>query len=470
MSQHLASKDALPYKYHANPFENKSDSCSRLPLYSSGNVFINSILFIVTLCISGCIDSNSNGSASAGDDSPYRLFGINFSPYIDGQSPESGTQIDVTQLTSRMEVMADHTEWIRTYSMLDGLGASGRVAHNLGYKAALGAWIGRDLTRNDVEIETLISAAQAGEADMVIVGSEVLLRRDVTASELVEYINRVQLALPNIPVSYADQHEMLLLHPEVIDAVDVVFVNYYPYWSGVSLENAIKVIDAWHKQVMVASDGKTVYVSESGWPDCGDTIGPAVPSSDNSAQYFISFISWARYESIPYFYFETFDEEWKTESEGPQGACWGVWDRFGNLKPGMEAVFEGKTIPIEVENDIEPGLPSIELTYVPPLGSFENLRGRVNHVLPAAYYVAVYIYVSGWWTKPYFDRPKTMIQADGSWMADITTGGVDQRATRVAAFLLPVGYDEPALARNSATLPAELYNVSIASMEVMRSE
>ena len=91
-----------------------------------------------------------------------------------------------------------------------------------------------------------------------------------------------------------------------------------------------------------------------------------------------------------------------------------------------------------------PGDPVIEFAYVPPYGSFENLKGQIWHVWPSDYKVAVYIYVIGrWWTKPYWSWPLTTINPDGSWTCDITTGGVDQRATNIVAFLVPNGYDPP---------------------------
>jgi hypothetical protein len=65
----------------------------------------------------------------------------------------------------------------------------------------------------------------------------------------------------------------------------------------------------------------------------------------NAALYFLNFVSWARVEGVSYLYFEAFDETWKAAYEGPQGAHWGVWDKYGNLKPGMQNVFDGATIP-----------------------------------------------------------------------------------------------------------------------------
>ncbi len=110
---------------------------------------------------------------------------------------------------------------------------------------------------------------------------------------------------------------------------------------------------------------------------------------------------------------------------------------------------------------------TIEFTYVPPYGSFDNLQGRVGCAIPADYQVAVYIYVSGWWTKPYWAQPLTPIRSDGTWTTDITTGGTDQLATRIAAFLVPNGYNPP-LMSGGQTLPTELFDNAVAYVMVDR--
>lgn len=109
---------------------------------------------------------------------------------------------------------------------------------------------------------------------------------------------------------------------------------------------------------------------------------------------------------------------------------------------------------------------SIVITNNPPFGLNGNnplpancnepvtdpyaLTGQVNNLPPGAsydnYFVAVYIFVpdylqyqgeNGWWIKPTRDCAITSIQPDGSWIADITTGGVDEYATHIMAFLFP---------------------------------
>ena len=111
--------------------------------------------------------------------------------------------------------------------------------------------------------------------------------------------------------------------------------------------------------------------------------------------------------------------------------------------------------------------PFIEFTNVPPYGSFMNLQGQVTCIDPTNYRVAVYIFVSGWWTKPTFANPLTLIQSDGTWTTDITTGGLDQNATKIAAYLVPDGYNPP-LMGGGQTLPPELEENSAASVMVER--
>jgi len=120
-----------------------------------------------------------------------------------------------------------------------------------------------------------------------------------------------------------------------------------------------------------------------------------------------------------------------------------------NIPVGVVTKVEMKLKPVsgnvEIEAIIHEGPPNIQFTYVPPYGSFDNLKGLVTGgVNPERLAVAVYIKVEGrWWTKPYWDRPLTPINVDGSWECDITTGGIDQLATEIRAYLVRAGYKPP---------------------------
>ncbi|HSB68745.1 MAG TPA: glycosyl hydrolase family 17 protein [Candidatus Methylomirabilis sp.] len=402
----------------------------------------------------------------------YRLHGLNFGPYVEGQDPDVGSQIGEGQLRARMRVIRSYTRWIRTFGSGNGLERAGQIAHDMGLNTAIGAWLGRDALANEREIANLIAAGKAGWVDLAIVGSEVLRRNDLSADQLIAYIARVKKELPEIQVTTAEIYPIYLEHQSLRAAVDVLFVNYYPYWEEVSVSQALAALHDRHQQVLALAGDKAVIVSESGWPSCGSPRGEAIPSPENASLYFLNFASWAQATQVEYHYFEAFDESWKVRQEGPQGACWGLWDKDGTLKAGMQDVFDGKTMPdnwsgTEVVGG--PGIASISFTRVPPYGGSENLGGEVRHVRPADHRVAVYIKVGGrWWTKPTFAEPLTRIRPDGTWMCDITTGGIDEQATMIAAYLVPVGYSPPTMA-GGVTLPAELAGRALAKVEITRA-
>jgi exo-beta-1,3-glucanase (GH17 family) len=298
------------------------------------SALILAVVSLALLCAAAASPTPTPGPTPA-----YRLHGLDFSPCIDGQDPNQGSQVSEAQLRARMAIIASYTQWIRTFGCGSGLEKAGQVAHELGLQSAIGAWLSADSVANGQQIACLTTVGQAGQADMLIVGSEVLLRGDLTEGQLIGYINQVKEAVPGVPVATADFYGELIAHPSVLAAGDVVLANFYPYWEGIDVQQAVASLQYRYQQVEAVAGGKQVLVSETGWPSGGNPYGNAVPSPENATFYFRSSVSWARAGGVGYFYFEAFDETWKATYEGPQGAHWGVWDKDGNLKPGMEDVF-----------------------------------------------------------------------------------------------------------------------------------
>jgi exo-beta-1,3-glucanase (GH17 family) len=416
----------------------------------------------------------TDGAADPGR-TAYRLHGIDFSPFTGTQDPNSGARVDETQIRARLGLLMDggrrQADWIRTYAVSGGLDQVPRIARELGFKTAAGAWLGRDPAANEVEIRGLIRLIDAGVVDLAIVGSETLLRQDLDPAALVAAIRRVRAATDDrVPVATADSYRKLLQHPEVITAGSVVMPNYYPFWEAVHIDDAIAFLHTWHLRLAAAAGGKPVIVSETGWPSGGAAIGPAEPSPENAARYFLHFVSWARAEDVPYYYFQAFDEPWKAAREGSFAAHWGVWDENGALKPGMQAVFDGATLPDDWTPTLRqgPGAPEIRLTEVPPIGGHADLLGEVRHVNPGEYNVAVYIRVGGnWWTKPEIDNPAIFIPRNGQWRADITTGEGDERADTIAAFLIPIDFAPP-IVLGASELPEALAAGAVAQASAAR--
>ena len=115
--------------------------------------------------------------------------------------------------------------------------------------------------------------------------------------------------------------------------------------------------------------------------------------------------------------------------------------------------------------------PQILLTNVPAFGSSTDLSGSVTGVNPSACAVAVFIFIpsAGWWSKPFCDPQLTVIHPDGSWTADITTGGVDNQATKITALLVATNYNQ-ACVTGAGILPTNVTAQALASATVIRED
>ena len=258
------------------------------------------------------------------------MHGLCFSPYEEGQQP--GDILTETQIRRRLEIIKPYTKWIRSFSCTDGNEMIPRIAHELGMKTMVGAWLGDDEEINKKEIENLIKVAKDGYVDLAAVGNEVLYRGDLEEDELLSFIHQVKNAIPEVPVGYVDAYYEFEQKPRVTEACDVIFANCYPYWEGCSMEYSLIYMKEMYARAVKAANGKKVIVSETGWTNKGQTFHGAVPSYENAMKYFINAQKWSVEENIDLFYFSSFDESWKTGAEGDVGAFWGIWDKDEKLK------------------------------------------------------------------------------------------------------------------------------------------
>jgi exo-beta-1,3-glucanase (GH17 family) len=263
-----------------------------------------------------------------------RIHGICFSAYVEGQSPDAQTQLSEEQVRERLAIVGPSVRWVRTFSCTDGNEHAPRIAHEMGMKTLVGAWLGKDPKKNEEEIRGLVELARAGHADLLAVGNEVLYREDLGEDELISAIRRVKEAAPGIPVGYVDAYYLFTGHPRLVEACDVLLVNCYPFWEYCSLEHSLGYMQEMVARVERVSQGKKVVISETGWPSAGAPLGGAVPSEENALLYFLNTIKWTREAGIDVFYFSAFDEEWKATHEGDRGVYWGLWDQRGKLKYG----------------------------------------------------------------------------------------------------------------------------------------
>jgi len=260
------------------------------------------------------------------------IHGISFSAYLENQGP--GSIISEEQIEERMKIIKPYVKWVRSFSCVDGNEHIPKIAHKHGIKTLVGAWLGDDREKNEKEIEGIIKVAKEGNADIIAVGNEVLLRGDLAEDEIIKHIQKVKQEISNVPVGYVDAYYEFVNHPLICNVCDVILANCYPFWEGYPLEHSLAYLKNMYYQAVSAAKGKKVIISETGWPNLGSPDRNAVPSYENALRYFINTFSWANQDNIQVFYFSSFDETWKIEKEGDVGAYWGLWDKDGNLKFG----------------------------------------------------------------------------------------------------------------------------------------
>ncbi|MBX2926430.1 MAG: glycosyl hydrolase [Saprospiraceae bacterium] len=259
------------------------------------------------------------------------VHGLCFSLYEDGQGP--GDLISEEQVRRRMEIIRPFTQWVRSFSCIEGNEFIPKVAKEMGIKTLVGAWLGDDPEKNEQEIEALIELAHKGLVDIAVVGNEVLYRKDLTEAELLAQIDRVKKQLPpGIPVGYVDAYYEFSHRPAITAACDVILCNCYPFWEGCPFEYSLGHMHQMYHQALAAAQGKKVIITETGWPSQGEALKGSMPSVLSAMKYFINTQLWASDENVEVFYFSSFDESWKVGTEGEVGAYWGIWDKSEKLK------------------------------------------------------------------------------------------------------------------------------------------
>ena len=248
------------------------------------------------------------------------IVGVNYGPFRDGQSPIAGSYPTIEQMQDDMPILKKMVNYIRTFSVSHGLEHIPELADEAGLKVVPTAWIGKDASTNDTEIANLISIVnQNDNVVFVSVGSEALLRGDVTKDQLIAYIDQVKQSI-SLPVTTAEPWHIWRDNPDLADAVDLILVNVYPYWENQHIDNAVSYVFQRYNEIKEKYPDKRIIIGEAGWPSNGERRGDAVPSLANQKKFIQGLMVKSFEEEVDFFLFEAFDESWKREIEGEVGA------------------------------------------------------------------------------------------------------------------------------------------------------
>ncbi|KAH6973246.1 glycoside hydrolase superfamily [Ilyonectria destructans] len=197
----------------------------------------------------------------------------------------------------------------------------------------LGVWCsGTDSISNEITaLKTAISTYGSDFTDLIIgvsIGSEDLYRNSKTGVKnksgvgadpdvLVGFIDDFKMAFANsaisdIPIGHVDTWDVWpnATNAAVIDAVDFVGVDEYPYYEndkGNTIDNAGNLFDKAYDATVAAVGGKPVWVTETGWPYSGETWDEAVPSVANAKQYWQDIGCDRLFNKVPTFWYNLRD-------------------------------------------------------------------------------------------------------------------------------------------------------------------
>jgi exo-beta-1,3-glucanase (GH17 family) len=260
---------------------------------------------------------------------------LSFDAYGPGESPLTDTFPTAAEADRHMARVAEVARAVRTYAAVEGDFDTAALAKKHGLKLWQGLWLGSDRAKNEIEIARGIALAHKYPDTIIrlVVGNEVLLRRDLPPAELIAYIDRVRRAVKQ-PVAYADVWEFWTQFPEVAPHVDIMLIHLLPYWEDVptGIDRAVAHVGDVFAMMRQKFPGRDIAIGETGWPSRGRARADAVPSRVNETIFLRQFLDLARAQHFDYNFIEAFDQIWKYRSEGVVGASWGIFDAYQREK------------------------------------------------------------------------------------------------------------------------------------------
>ncbi len=262
---------------------------------------------------------------------------LSYSPF-EGTSGPLDKNFDVPRpiIVADLKLVKEVTGCIRTYSAIKVQGDVTRIAHEQGLQVLQGIWISGTPEDNDREIAGAVELVRAYPQTVkaIVVGNEVLLRREMTGEALASIIRRVKTETGK-PVLYADVPHFFKKEPVVAAAVDTLAIHILPYWDdpeAVSIDEVQGHVAGIVADMRRTFPGKAMMIGEIGWPSAGRTRGGAVPSLVNQARFVREFVLGAGKLGIEYNLIEAIDQPWKRVPEGTVGGYWGIFSADRLLK------------------------------------------------------------------------------------------------------------------------------------------
>jgi glucan 1,3-beta-glucosidase len=294
------------------------------------------------------------------------FFGICYSPYHRSNVPPPNQKVTAENVIADIGLIkgAGYTA-IRTYSIFDVNIEYVTIAVRGGGITyfGLGAWLDpgnpswtKDQITSALNQVTAIRVAEPGlnfDCDLVV-GNEVDIQPGVTADQVKGMMTYAKgerdLAAKKIPwmskvriTTCITANALQLNYPQcwpvwgpiVQQCEGVVYVTVYPYLdpNGPPAPDNIKLQMDWASAQFKQATGvgKEVVIAEIGWPTSDLDYPKSATPANQKTNYGVT-KQWVSVPNLNTFWFEMFDEPWKTDEPRGYGPYWGLYDKDGKKK------------------------------------------------------------------------------------------------------------------------------------------
>ena len=248
---------------------------------------------------------------------------VSYAPFEGTGHPDVDNVPSAEKIRADMKKLAPLTRAIRLYSSTGGVELVPPIAAEFGLKVTVGAWIDKNVDRNEREIEAAINLAKHNSNVIgVVVGNETIYRGEQKVDSLIELIKRVKKSV-NVPVTTGEIWNIWRDNPELASSVDFIAAHVLPYWENFTDKQAVDQAVDRYQLLRDQFPGKRIVIAEFGWPSAGYNLRSAVPGPFEQAVVLRNFVARADAIGMDYNIVEAIDQPWKF-FEGGVGPYWGI--------------------------------------------------------------------------------------------------------------------------------------------------
>jgi len=250
---------------------------------------------------------------------------VSYAPFEGTAHPDVDNIPNVEKIRADMKKLSTMTRAIRLYSSTGGVELVPPIAAEFGLKVTVGAWIDKNVDRNEREIAAAIDLAKRNSNVIgIVVGNETIYRGEQKVDDLITLIKRVKAAVGDrVPVTTGEIWNIWIDNPQLGDSVDFIAAHVLPYWENFTDKQAVdQAVDRYQK-LHDQFRGKRIMIAEFGWPSAGYNLRSAEPGPFEQATVLRNFVNRAEAIGMEYNIVEAIDQPWKY-FEGGVGPYWGI--------------------------------------------------------------------------------------------------------------------------------------------------